>query len=95
MIIRPFKVFPGASLVAQTVKNPPTMQEICVQSLGWEDLLEKGMATHTDLWFGEFHGLYSSWGHQESNKTERLSFSSFPGLQGWEKYGTTKKYRKI
>ena len=32
--------------MAQTVKNLSTMQEIWVQSLGWEDLLEKGMATH-------------------------------------------------
>ena len=37
---------PRASLVAQTVKNLPAMQEIWVQSLGWEDPLEKGMATH-------------------------------------------------
>ena len=35
--------FPQAALVAQMVKNPPAMQE--VQSLGWEDALEKGMAT--------------------------------------------------
>ena len=34
-------------LVAQTVKNMPTMWETRVQSLGREDLLEKGMATHT------------------------------------------------
>ena len=33
------------SLVAQTIKNLPTMQETWVQSLGWEDPLEKGMAT--------------------------------------------------
>ena len=32
--------------MAQTVKNLPAMQEIQVQSLGWEDPLEKGMATH-------------------------------------------------
>ena len=38
-----------ASLVAQTVKNTPTMQETWVQSLGWEDLLEKGMATHSSI----------------------------------------------
>ena len=38
-----------ASLMAQVVKNPPAMQETQVWSLGWEDLLEKGMATH-------FHG---------------------------------------
>ena len=36
-----------ASLVAQMVKNLPAMQETETQSLGWEDLLEKGMATHT------------------------------------------------
>ena len=35
-----------ASLVAQLVKNLPAMQETCVQSLGQEDTLEKGMATH-------------------------------------------------
>ena len=33
-----------ASLVAQMVKNPPAMQKTQVQSLGWEDPLEKGMA---------------------------------------------------
>ena len=36
-----------ASLVAQTVKNPPATWETRAQSLGWEDLLEKGMATHS------------------------------------------------
>ena len=38
-----------ASLVAQTVKNPPAMQETWVQSLGWEDPLEEGMATHSSI----------------------------------------------
>ena len=37
------------SLVAQTVKNLPAMQETWVQSLGQEDLLEKGMATHSSI----------------------------------------------
>ena len=36
-----------ASLVAQTVKNLPAMWETWVQSLGWEDPLEEGMATHS------------------------------------------------
>ena len=40
---------PWASLVAQIVKNLPTMQETQVQSLGQEDLLEKGMATHSSI----------------------------------------------
>ena len=38
-----------ASLVAQLVKNPPAMQETWVQSLGWDDPLEKGKATHTSI----------------------------------------------
>ena len=37
------------SLVAQVVKNPPAMLETWVQSLGWEDPLEKGMATHSNI----------------------------------------------
>ena len=36
-----------ASLVAQLVKNLPTMKETWVQSLGWEDSLKKGKATHS------------------------------------------------
>ena len=38
-----------ASLVAHKVKNSPAMQETWVQSLGWEDSLEKGMATHSSI----------------------------------------------
>ena len=38
-----------ASLVAQTVKNLPGMQETQVGSLGWEDPLEKEMATHSNI----------------------------------------------
>ena len=38
-----------ASLVAQTVKNPPAMQETEVWSLGWEDPLEEGMAPHSSI----------------------------------------------
>ena len=50
------------SLVAQMVKNLPSMQETGVQSLRWEDPLEKGKATHSSILPGEFHGLYRSWG---------------------------------
>ena len=35
--------------MAQTVKKPPAMQETWVQSLGWEDPLEEGMATHSSI----------------------------------------------
>ena len=38
-----------ASLVAQLVKNPPTMWETWVQSLGWEDPLKKGKATNSSI----------------------------------------------
>ena len=38
-----------ASLVAQLVKNPPTMQETLVRFLGQEDPLEKGKATHSSI----------------------------------------------
>ena len=40
---------PGASLVAQLVKNQPAMWETWVQSLRWEDPLEKGKATHSSI----------------------------------------------
>ena len=41
------------------VKNLPAMQEIRVQSLDQEDLLEKGMATHSSILAGEFYGQRS------------------------------------
>ena len=41
--------FPWASLAAQMVKNPPAMRETWIRSLGWEDPLEKGMATHSSI----------------------------------------------
>ena len=42
-------VYMRASLVAQLVKNPPAMQKTWVKSLGWEDPLEKGKATHSSI----------------------------------------------
>ena len=47
-ICYPFE-YSWASLVAQMVKNLSAMQETWVQSLGWEDPLEEGMATHTSI----------------------------------------------
>ena len=56
-----------ASPVAQLVKNLPAIQGTWVRSLGWEDPLEKGTARLPTpvFWHGEFHGLYSPWGHKE------------------------------
>ena len=42
-------LFSWASLVAQTVKHLPVMRKTQVRSLGWEDLLEKEMATHSSI----------------------------------------------
>ena len=67
-----------ATLVTQTVKNMPISQESQVQSLGQEEPLEKGMATHSSilawgiLWTEEPAG-YSLWGPEESDTTEQLS----------------------
>ena len=41
--------FSWASLVTQQVKNPPTMQETQVRTLGWEDLLEEGKAIRSSI----------------------------------------------
>ena len=42
-------LYSWASVVAQLVKNPPAMRETWVRSLGWEDALEKGKATHSSI----------------------------------------------
>ena len=59
-----------ASHVAQLVKNPRAVQQTWVQSLGWEDPLEKGIATHSSI---------PAWripcGPKESDMTEQLSLS--------------------
>ena len=62
-----------ASLVAQMVKNLPALWETQFLSLGWENPLEKGMATDLSR---EFHGQrnlvgYSSWSCKESGATEQ------------------------
>ena len=58
-----------ALLVAQTVKNPPVIQETWVQSPDWEDPLEKGKATHSSILAWRILGC------KESDMTEQLSFS--------------------
>ena len=69
-----------ASLVFQTEKNLPAMQEIWVQSLGWEGPLDEGMQPTPVFLPGDFHGqkslvCYSPLGHRESDTTERLTLS--------------------
>jgi len=62
-------------MVAQTVRNLSSLQKTQVRSLGWEDLLEKGMANHSSILAWRTDGQrilvsYSPWGHKELDKTE-------------------------
>ena len=58
-----------ASLVAQLVKNPPAVRETWVQSLGWEDPLEKGKANPLQ-YSGLENPMDSPWGLKELDTTE-------------------------
>ena len=78
---------PAASLVAQMIKNLPAMQETWVRSLGWEDLLEKGMATHSSI-LGESHGQgslvgYSPWFAMSRTRLSDSAQHTAPGGGGW------------
>ena len=56
--------FSWARLVAQMVKNQSAMRETWVQSLGWEDPLEKGVATHSSILAGRMQWTEESGGVQ-------------------------------
>ena len=71
------------SLVAQMVKYLSTMRETQVQSLGWENPLEKEMAIRSSILPGKSHGQrslegYSPWGHKELDTTEQIHLTSLP-----------------
>ena len=75
---------PQASLVVQTVKNLPAMQETRVRSLGWEGPLEKEMATHSStlawrilLWTEE-PGSLQSMGSQRVSDTSQMTVMLHP-----------------
>ena len=72
----------GASLVAQMVKNLPSMWETWVQSLGWEHPWRRKWLRTPVFFPGEFHGQrspagYSLWSYKESDVTEWLTLSLF------------------
>ena len=82
-----------ASLVAQPVKNPPAMWKTWVRSLGQEDPLEKGKATHSSILAWR---IPWTWGCKESEMTEQLSIqfkfnSAFFTVQLSHPYMTTGK----
>ena len=75
-----------ASLVAEMVKNPPAMWETWVRSLGREDDLEEGMATHSSIfvwripmdrgaWWAKVHGVMKSWTRMREQAHTRGSLS--------------------
>ena len=80
MMLLVIKVCQAHSLVAQMVKRLSTMRETWVRSLGWEDSLEKEMATHSSTlaqktpWMEQPGAGYCPWGRKESDTTERLYF---------------------
>ena len=82
----------GASLVAQTLKNLPAMQETWVRFLGWEDSWRREWQPTPAFLLGEFHGQrrlagYSPWSCKESDMTEWIipSFSQllYPYICQW------------
>ena len=88
-----------ASLVAQTVKNPPAMWETWVRSLGWEDPLEGDMATHSAIlawripmnrgaWRATVHGVVKS--HTEWINTWRQQQQISMNFSGWREEGMSR-----
>ena len=64
------------------VKNLPAMQETWVQSLGWEDRLEKGTSTYSSVLTWKIHGQKSladcsPWGHKVLDTAEQVSLSLY------------------
>ena len=79
----PFQ-YSWASLVTRLVKNLPAMRETWVRSLGWEDPLEKGKATHSSIlawripWtISKVHGVEKSWTQLSDLHSPGLSCSTW------------------
>ena len=74
-------ILDGASLVAQLVNHLPATEEACVQSLGWEDPLEKGMATHSSIlglpWWLSWYIICLQW--------RRPAFNPWVGKIPWRR----------
>ena len=87
-----------ASLMAQTVKNLPEMQETQVWSLGWEEPLEEGMATHSSIlawripWTEDPAGLQSTgWQRVRHDLTKQQHYITLQIYVGGRKAGLTQE----
>ena len=86
-MLRVFDVIALCSLVAQRIKNLPAMPETRVQSLGWEDPLEKEMATHSSIlawripWTEEPGGLQSTGSQSRTRLSEFTHYVIALGVQ--------------
>ena len=79
-----------ASLVAQLVKNPPPMWETWVWSLGWEDPLEKGTATHSSILAWRIPWTQSMGSQRVWHDWATFTFihsNYLPKSRGWKKQG--------
>ena len=72
LLNRTFQGNCGASLVAQTVKNLPALQETWVWSLGWEDPLNEGMATHSSILAWGVPMDRGAWWAMQSMESQRV-----------------------
>ena len=86
----------GASLVSQTVKNLPVMRDTWVRSLGWEDPLEKGMATHSSILTWRTPQTEEAGGLQSmgSQRVGHDRATTPPHTHTTECYSAIKKYEK-
>ena len=70
--------------MTQTVKDPPAMQETQVQSLGREDALGKGMATHSSILAWRIPWTEEPGGPQSMGSQSRTRLSDFTSLDVWK-----------
>ena len=88
-----FRFFSWSSLVAQLVKNLPAMWETRVRSLGLEDPLEKGMATHSSILAWRIPQTIL-WDRKELDVTEELTLSLLLGLE-WFQFAKSQKWKLL
>ena len=91
-MLTPLRLFHHISLVAQMVKNLSTMLETWVLSLGWEDPLEKGMATQFSIlawrisWTEKPSRLQSMWSQRVRHNGATNTFTFIIGLPRWHQW---------